>query len=86
MHVAEKKFHMKYILKKYLIFQYCIFLKSSVLLKKIKKFYERVIKNKFLDYKAFNQYRVWNVKNQSIIKMIYVKFNNFINFSDIKKQ
>ena len=73
-------------MKKYLISQYCIFSKSSVLLKKkIKKFDERVIKNKFLDYETFNQYRVWNVKNWSVIKTTYVEFNVFINFSEIQK-
>ena len=53
--------------------------------KKIKKLDKRVIKNKFLDYKTFNQYRVWNVKNRSIIKTIYVKFDDFTSFSEIEK-
>ena len=50
---------MRHDLRKYLIFQYCNFSKSSVLLKKkIKKLDERVIKNKFLNYETFNQYCV----------------------------
>ena len=53
--------------------------------KKIKKLDERVIKNKFLDYEAFNQYRVWNVKNRSVIRTIHVEFDDFTNFSEIDK-
>ena len=52
---------------------------------KIKKFDECVIKNRYLNYEIFNQYRVWNVKNQLIIKTIHVEFDDFINFSKIEK-
>ena len=53
--------------------------------KKIKKFHERVIKNRFLDYEAFNQYRVWNVKNRSVIRTVHVEFDDFTSFSEIEK-
>ena len=61
-------------------------MKSSVLLKKkIKKLDERVIKNRFLGYETFNQYRVWNVKNRSVIKTTHVEFDDFTSSSEIEK-